>query len=141
MDLQVGAPFTVSVRPGHGVVVLDILGEFDLSEVETFHLCVDAIIASFNGAVVLDLAGVSFIDSSALSAILAAQRWLTDECRELRLQNLSAPVKRILEVTGLTDLLGESGSGPELSVWCPMSDAGDETRRGIGQNMSLPRDS
>jgi anti-sigma B factor antagonist len=120
MELQVGAPFTISVRHGDGAVVLDIIGEFDMGEVDTFHICVDAIIATGDDAVVLDLAGVSFIDSSAISALLTTHRCLTEEGRELRLQNFSAPVTRILELTGLTSLISDTATSDSPSPHqCP----------------------
>ena len=109
MDSQELAPFNISVRAVYGAVVLDIDGEFDMSEVETFRSCVDEIITSCDSAVVVDLADVTFIDSSAIQALLNMGRCLAGEGRELRLQQLSAPVARIFELAGLTDLLGETG--------------------------------
>jgi anti-sigma B factor antagonist len=109
MDSQELAPFNISVRAGYGAVVLDIDGEFDMDEVATFRSCVDEIITSSDCAVVVDLAGVTFIDSSAISALLNAGRCLAGEGRELRLQHLSAPIARIFELAGLTNLLGDTG--------------------------------
>ena len=109
MGSQELAPFNISVRAGCGAVVLHIDGEFDMSEVETFRSCVDEIITSCDTAVVIDLAGVTFIDSSAIQALLNAGRCLAGKGRELRLQHLTAPVARIFELAGLSNLLGETG--------------------------------
>jgi anti-sigma B factor antagonist len=106
------APFNISVRAGYGAVVLDLDGEFDMSEVETFRSCVDEIITSCDSAVVVDLAGVTFIDSTAISALLNVRRCLAGEGRESRLQNLSPPIARIFELAGLTHLLGDTGDTP-----------------------------
>jgi anti-anti-sigma factor len=108
MGSQELVPFNISVRAGFGAVVLDLEGEFDMSEVETFRSCVDEIITSCDIAVVADLAGVTFIDASAILALLNARRCLAGEGRELRLQHFSAPVARTFELAGLTNLLGET---------------------------------
>jgi anti-sigma B factor antagonist len=105
-------PFELSVRAADDTVVLDISGEFDMSEVETFRLCMQGVIASTDGAVVVNLRNVTFIDSTAISALLAARRRLAEHNRGLRLQD-TASVSRIFELAGLTNLLDdtpESGS-------------------------------
>jgi anti-anti-sigma factor len=108
MGSQELAPFNISVRAGYGAVVLDVDGEFDMSEVETFRSCVDEIITSCDRAVVVDLAGVTFIDSLAIQALLNTRRRLAGEGREFRLRHPSAPVARIFELAGLTNLLGDT---------------------------------
>ena len=109
MSLQELAPFNISVRPGHGAVVLDVDGEFDMSEVETFRSCVAGIVTCSDDAVVVDLADVTFIDSSAISALLNARQRLAGEGRELRLRHPTAPVARIFELAGLASLLADTG--------------------------------
>ena len=78
MSSQESMPFEISVRAEFGAVVLDLNGEFDLSEVDTFRSCVDGIIASCDGGVVVDLADVTFMDSSAIQALLTARRCLAE---------------------------------------------------------------
>ncbi len=74
MDSRELLPFNISIRGGYGAVVLHIDGEFDMDEVETFRSCVDEIITSCDTAVVVDLAGVTFIDTSAISALQNTRR-------------------------------------------------------------------
>jgi anti-sigma B factor antagonist len=115
MSLLEPVPFEMSVRAGSDAVVLYLSGEFDLSEVEAFRLCVEGAIASCDGAVVVDLADVTFMDSTGIKALLTARRCLGDEGREMRFQHLSGPVARILDLAGLSDLLGDTtdtGSEP-----------------------------
>jgi stage II sporulation protein AA (anti-sigma F factor antagonist) len=59
--------------------------------------------------VVVDLAGVTFIDSSAIQALMTAHRCLAGEGREFRLRHLSVPVARLFELTGLTNLVDDTG--------------------------------
>ena len=115
MGSQELAPFNISVRAGSGAVVLHIDGEFDMDEVKTFRSCVDEIIiTSCDTAVVVDLAGVTFIDASAISGLMNAHRCLAGEGREFRLQHLSAPVARFFELAGLTNLVGDTASHPPV---------------------------
>lgn len=57
------------------------------------------------GDVGLDLSGVTFIDSSGLRIIVAAHQALEDAGHRLELHNSSEAVRRLLEITGLTDHL------------------------------------
>jgi anti-anti-sigma factor len=97
------APFEIVVRMDDDAVVLDVSGEFDLGEVDTFWSCLQDVNAT-TGTLVVDLGDVTFIDSSAIAALLKARRSLAEQDRELRLQH-TAPVRRIFELAGLADLL------------------------------------
>src|SRR4051812_46779429 len=108
MSLQEYVPFNISVRGGYGADVLGINGEVDMSEVEAFRACVAGIITSGDGVVVVDLADVTFIDTTAISALLIARRCLAGEGRELLLQHVTAPIARVFELAGLTDLLADT---------------------------------
>jgi anti-sigma B factor antagonist len=110
MGSQELAPFSISVRAGCDAVVLDLDGEFDMHEVETFRSCVAEVITSCDRAVVVDLAEVTFIDSSAIEALLNARRQLANQGRELRLQDPSAVVARVFELAGLTNMFAETGA-------------------------------
>ena len=90
MECQESVQFEICVRAGYAAVVLDLNGDFDLSEVETFRACMDGVIASCDGAVVVDLADVPFIDSTAISALLIARRTLAADGRELSLRHGSS---------------------------------------------------
>ncbi len=56
--------------------------------------------------VVLDLGGVTFIDSSALQVLVAHFQRLSESDRRLELRSPSAAVTRLLDVTGLTEHFG-----------------------------------
>lgn len=55
--------------------------------------------------VTLDLDGIEFIDSSGLRVIVNSHQRLGDGGRLLILRSPSASVRRLLELTGLVDLL------------------------------------
>jgi anti-sigma B factor antagonist len=104
METPEYASFEIFVRPGDDSVVLDLRGEFDMSEVDPFRACIDGVIGSAEGAVVIDLGDVTFIDSSAISALLSARERLADQNRALQLRH-TASVARVFELAGLADLL------------------------------------
>jgi anti-sigma B factor antagonist len=98
-------PFEIAVHPNGDSVVLTLTGEFDMAAAQAFQSCADVAIDSSTGAVIIDLAAVTFVDSTAIAALLNARRVLIDQQRELRVQHAHAPaVSRIFELAGLGDL-------------------------------------
>lgn len=55
--------------------------------------------------IVLDMRGVTFMDSSALSIVLAADRRLAASGGRLRLAHVSSEVRRVLRICGLGGLV------------------------------------
>jgi anti-sigma B factor antagonist len=60
--------------------------------------------ASGEAGVVIDLEGVAFIDSTALGVLIAGQKRIQREGRELRIVVTSTTILRIIAITGLDDL-------------------------------------
>jgi anti-anti-sigma factor len=110
MEKPESAPFALAVRASDGSTVVELAGDFDLSGADEFRSCIEALIGSSNGQLLVDLGDVTFIDSCAIAALLEMRRLVAREHRELRLQRISAPVSRLLELTGLTDLFEDSAS-------------------------------
>lgn len=54
----------------------------------------------------LDLAGVEFVDSSGLRVLIDAHQRLAEAGGGLRLTAVSEPVRRLLEISGVSDYLG-----------------------------------
>jgi len=72
-----------------------------------------ALLAQGNGLftaseVTLDLAGVTDVDSSALSLLLEWQREAARNRRSIRFHNLPANLKSLAGLYGVTELLGEA---------------------------------
>lgn len=87
--------------------VLAVSGDLDISGVDEFLEHADRLLRESASTIDIDLAGVTFIDSSGLGALVRLQKTATENGRELRLSNVPRPVTRILELTGLTDLFAE----------------------------------
>ena len=81
-----------------------VTGEVDLAVEEPFVAEVDSVAARDGGsAVVLDLSGVTFLDSSGVRALIRLRQ---RHGERLRLGELSTPVRRVLEITGLLQPFG-----------------------------------
>jgi len=83
--------------------VLIVRGELDAYSAPAIEEQIGRLIADDVVEVVLDLAQTGFLDSSGLRAILTAQRRLSENHGRLRLREPSDAVKRLLEITGLTE--------------------------------------
>ena len=60
----------------------------------------------------IDLRGTTFIDSSAISALLGIHSELHGDETPVRIINPSAAVRRVLEITGLIEIFSVEGETP-----------------------------
>jgi anti-anti-sigma factor len=96
---------SVEQTVGDGVVTVTLVGELDLASVPVLEQRLEAIERERAGRIVIDLAGVSFIDSSGLRVLLLAAGRAREGEYELRLTQPTDAVRRVLEMTGALDLL------------------------------------
>jgi anti-sigma B factor antagonist len=89
-----------------------VAGELDLSNKSVLRSHLDYVIADAPGDVDVDLAGVTYIDSSCLSEILGARTTLLDLGRDLRVTEASPQVARVFGVSGVAHLLDHSATTP-----------------------------
>lgn len=85
---------------------LTLVGELDpgtapILDERLTELAADAAVTS----VVVDLSQITFLDSSGVRALVAGNHALTSRSAELVLRGPSPNVRRVLEITGLTQLL------------------------------------
>src|SRR4029077_5679465 len=101
----------------HGTPLLEVSGEVDLSNVAALRTVLDGVAAGHPGRLVLDMSGVTFIDSSGIHALIdAAQR-----IGSVSLRSPSWQVRRLVETMGLTSVLSLER--------CPRPRARSVTRR------------
>jgi anti-sigma B factor antagonist len=98
--MRTGPEFRVDVGRDGAAVVVAPVGELDLATVVPLREVLDR----FEGcaAVVLDLRGVSFIDSAGLSLVMEQQRRAEREGVEFRLVRGPRAVQRLFELTGVS---------------------------------------
>jgi anti-anti-sigma factor len=80
-------------------------GELDQASASAFEAELRRAIRASEFGVVLDLDGVTFIDSPGLHALIAATTLSLTCRRELIVLSASAQVKQVIETSGLEDLL------------------------------------
>jgi anti-sigma B factor antagonist len=109
MGLDGSASSSMGVRRSHRETetTLHMDGELDLTTVPQLRSQFDNLNAGGEHRILLDLAGVTFIDSSGLREILNATAKLAEQGRELRVIEASSQVRRIFEICGVTDLIDE----------------------------------
>lgn len=105
----------------HPVDLLDapgvaIEGEVDLSSAPSLELALDEAIRESEGAFVIDLSDLEFLDSSGLSVLLHARAVLGREDRGLAVICPPGPVRRLFEVAGVRDLLFPFDSREEAAA-------------------------
>jgi anti-sigma B factor antagonist len=93
VDLQ------VSTRPGRNCTVVEVQGELDLATEPQFRDRMQQVISGGADRVVVDLAGVGFMDSSGLGTLAFAFRELRAVGRQLF---LAAPQNRVRMVLAIT---------------------------------------
>jgi anti-sigma B factor antagonist len=84
---------------GHPVVV--VYGELDVLTAPRLHEGLEELIAAGTTKILVDLANVTFMDSTGLSALLVAHRHLSDAGGELRLVAVPTNLARTIEIAGL----------------------------------------
>jgi anti-anti-sigma factor len=94
-----------------GEVLLQIAGEVDMATAPAFLASLRAAIQDGDGAVVLDLAQVTFIDSAGIEQLVRARE---ESQGRIRLRALHPSVQRVLEMTALLEWFPfcSDGAGP-----------------------------
>jgi anti-sigma B factor antagonist len=96
-------PFAVKVQRRDDVAIVQARGELDVATVETLRAALGAIVTT--GRLVLDLRGLSFIDSSGLHLLVALHQRAQRDGFQLTLLAPAAPVDRAIRLCGLDEVL------------------------------------
>ncbi|MEV8509765.1 STAS domain-containing protein [Actinoplanes sp. NPDC051475] len=99
------------VRTADGHTTIELTGEIDMSGAT--HL--QQLLAQAVGAartVTVDVAGVQFIDSTVISALVTAHNTATANGCHFAVVNPGALVRRVLQITGVLDTLAEDNASP-----------------------------
>lgn len=97
--------FAVEIDRDGTSLTLHLRGELDPHTAPDLRAEVDAAVDDDTTLVVFDLRALDFLDSSGLRVILATHRRVTEQGGRFVLRSPSPSTSRILEITGLPDLL------------------------------------
>ena len=108
-------PFAVEVQRRDHVTIVQPSGELDLATIDTLRSALDAAIAETLHAVlngietharlVLDLRGLSFLDSNGLHLLVALDERAQRDGFQLSLLAPAAPIDRAIQICGLGQVL------------------------------------
>ena len=90
-----------SARDASGALVIRLAGEIDMSNADTLARAFDELVANGTDSVVIDLTALDFMDSSGIAMLLR----VTAGVESVHLRNPSNVIRRIIESTGLGDVL------------------------------------
>jgi anti-sigma B factor antagonist len=113
-------PFAVDSRKvDTGETQITVVGEIDLATAPLL----DRAISHHTGRIVVDLRKVSFMDSTAIRVLLIHRDRLKARGGDIRLLVKEGPIPRLIEMTGLADILqvdtalhAESGETPTTTA-------------------------
>jgi len=96
---------TVGVQDGSTGIVIAPCGETDMATAPQLRKVIDEALATTDGGVTLDLAGLTFCDSAGISALMHGRREADAKGVPYRVVNASDWITQIFDVTGVTELL------------------------------------
>jgi anti-sigma B factor antagonist len=108
--------FRIEERVDEGVPIITVIGEIDVATAPQLRESLHRLIAQGQATVVLDLLGVTFLDSTALGVLVGALKRCRELGGELHVVVTDARIRKIFEITGLhkvfpiVDALSEVGA-------------------------------
>jgi anti-anti-sigma factor len=106
-DSQPATAITVDVEHIGDGAVITVGGELDFGSAAALRTPLLELAREGRNPVVVDLADLAFIDSSGLSLLVQAKQRLEAGGHRFELRNAPPAVRRVLEIAGLSALLGD----------------------------------
>jgi anti-sigma B factor antagonist len=107
--------FRIEELVDNGLPVIAVTGEIDVATAPQLREALHGVIAQGHSTVVLDLLGVTFLDSTALGVLVGGLKRCRELDGELHIVVHDARIRKIFEITGLNkvfpivDALSEVG--------------------------------
>lgn len=95
------APIRTQLADEGGVPVVLIMGELDLSTVESVRSAMTPMLDAKPSRVIVDLTGLDFMDSSGIALMLS----VANQVPQVELRHPSDIIRQVIEITGLTETL------------------------------------
>jgi len=84
-----------------GVPVITVSGELDISNAAMLEATVESVAGGRPEQLIFDMSGLRFMDSAGIAVLLGA----ASKVGSVHLRHPSEPVRRVVELTGLADVL------------------------------------
>ena len=82
-------PFSASVTADDGDAVVTVLGEVDMATADQLRAAVTEAMTTWGGTVVVDLSGVTFLDSQGIRALLLVHKACDIDAAQLSIRSPS----------------------------------------------------
>lgn len=92
----------IQIREKSDVIILDVNGEIDLYNAPEIKESISKLIERQKFNIVVNLANVSYIDSSGIGALISSLSNLKKFNGTMKIINLSGSVRKVFELTKLT---------------------------------------
>ncbi len=96
--------FQIEERVAGTRPVIAVSGEIDVATAPQLRECLHRVIAQGEATIVLDLLGVTFLDSTALGVLVGALKRCRELGGELHVVVADPRIMKIFEITGLTSV-------------------------------------
>jgi len=119
-----------TIERQRGLTTVTLSGELDMASAEDFGAELQRLFDE-GSVLVVDLAGLDFMDSTGLRLFGKMKLQSDKDGTRFLLGRISAPVRRVLHVSGLTEHFDYVEGGPASEVLCRTCDtwvAADQTR-------------
>jgi anti-sigma B factor antagonist len=101
-----GQSFGLSCRTADNSTVVEVCGEVDLATAPQLRdALADVVEVQGSLDVALDFSATSFLDSTGIAVVVAALKALREKGGRLHVSAASSPVRKVLEISGLLDIL------------------------------------
>lgn len=101
-----GIRLETGLREVNGTKVLDVTGEIDVYTAPQFKDSVNDILNTGQEHLIINMAGVTYMDSSGFGALLSATKKLRPQGGTVNLVKCSSAIDRILRITRLNTVFG-----------------------------------
>lgn len=91
----------IATGDSEGIPVISVSGQLDISNAAALEQALEHVAASAPRALIFDLSGLEFMDSAGVSVLVRARA----EVGEVRLRSPTPIVRRLIEITGLAEIL------------------------------------
>jgi anti-sigma B factor antagonist len=109
-------------RDGHGHAIVELRGELDVSDAAAV-VAAFVLIVARRPEIIVDLAGLEFIDSSGVAALARGRKLARQAGGDLLLASPRREVLRVLTVTRLVDIFPVHASVDEAAGYARRRDA------------------
>ncbi|MFG1418794.1 STAS domain-containing protein [Xanthobacter sp. V0B-10] len=87
-----------------GEILLKVAGRLDTPNAKPFETSLMDVVSMSDGAIVVNLAGVDYVSSSGLRALLVAGKAMRNAKRRLALTSLQPQIREVFDISGFSTL-------------------------------------